>query len=700
MINSKISLAIKYLYGILKGGFIYFLFLSPLVSAQTFLELKEDFTLDVPEGNFGAALASDDNTLVVSSFLFRGTTIAQGKVYIYDRNSVGNWELNTTFSPASCPEQFGIKLALSNNLLAVGTSMLELDSSSTLFEACKDVPGKIYLYQRNSENAWNFLTTLIAPDSSQRFGQNFSLKDKRLVARAGDTNIFYVFGQGAIPNQWNLEDSLQVESPDPVRIEDIQVINAREIWIGAIPIGTREMTEQIGFKYIQDSEAGGWQGEVIRVNPTGLFKVDKGAIVSDIQATETIGTIGISTQSGTQIEIDTIDGNPVPIEVNVLNVGTVLLLDVNTFQFQGSFTPARTPREDALFGGSIVLNDELMIVGAAGDALREGAAYLYFKDLKASTPSFELLARLAASDSIRNRNFARNIALSGDTLIISASGTTNIFNYHLDIPQPKIQGADSVTAGDTSLYSTDFFEDHQYSWQVFLEEELIASSDTDFINIPWPEDSTTKQAWVIVSETSNVLGICKVDSFQVFISPLPPLPPVVDINLISNVQCLEGENDVQLAANAIPANVSYQWFKDGVAIDDQINNTLVVSEPGLYWVKVENEGGESISDTISVFSKDFFLPTLFTPNGDEVNDRFLLRSLSLGDIESVDMRIFDREGAMVYQSTELNALTEEGWNGQDNSGRAYPNGTYVYVVRVNFQVCGSAVKRGRITLIR
>ena len=77
-------------------------------------------------------------------------------------------------------------------------------------------------------------------------------------------------------------------------------------------------------------------------------------------------------------------------------------------------------------------------------------------------------------------------------------------------------------------------------------------------------------------------------------------------------------------------------------------------------MKITTEQGCIISDTVLVkinADKKVFVPTAFTPNGNGVNDR--LRPL--GNLATIDyFRVFNRWGAMVFQTSEIGA----GWDGR------------------------------------
>lgn len=68
-----------------------------------------------------------------------------------------------------------------------------------------------------------------------------------------------------------------------------------------------------------------------------------------------------------------------------------------------------------------------------------------------------------------------------------------------------------------------------------------------------------------------------------------------------------------------------------------------------------------------------YAPTAFTPNGDGLNEHF--RIFTACDLNSFQMRIFDRWGRELYYSDRL----EKGWDGTYN-GEPLPDGHYTYTV--------------------
>jgi uncharacterized repeat protein (TIGR01451 family)/gliding motility-associated-like protein len=78
---------------------------------------------------------------------------------------------------------------------------------------------------------------------------------------------------------------------------------------------------------------------------------------------------------------------------------------------------------------------------------------------------------------------------------------------------------------------------------------------------------------------------------------------------------------------------------------------------------------------------EVFIPEGFSPNGDGVNDRFVIRNTGGA---SVSLQVFNRWGQVVFASDDY----KNDWDGRANRGAAFgpnglPDGTYYYVVRLS-----------------
>ncbi|HQW70596.1 MAG TPA: gliding motility-associated C-terminal domain-containing protein, partial [Saprospiraceae bacterium] len=94
----------------------------------------------------------------------------------------------------------------------------------------------------------------------------------------------------------------------------------------------------------------------------------------------------------------------------------------------------------------------------------------------------------------------------------------------------------------------------------------------------------------------------------------------------------------------------------------------------------------------------FYLPNVFSPNGDGINDVF---SVSVGsdlDVTSMVGTIYDRWGNRVHGSTE----NPFNWDGFFND-ELVMQGVYVYVIQIEYLLGGSLRQEtlyGDVTVVR
>ncbi len=113
-----------------------------------------------------------------------------------------------------------------------------------------------------------------------------------------------------------------------------------------------------------------------------------------------------------------------------------------------------------------------------------------------------------------------------------------------------------------------------------------------------------------------------------------------------------------------------------------LNNSEILTpvaspeEDETYTITIIDALGCEVSGTVQVIiNQTTFVPDLFSPNGDGKNDRLLLYDLK--HVNSVKFSIYNRSGAKVFESTNLDELTFEGWDGTTN-GKEQPVGLYFW----------------------
>ena len=87
-----------------------------------------------------------------------------------------------------------------------------------------------------------------------------------------------------------------------------------------------------------------------------------------------------------------------------------------------------------------------------------------------------------------------------------------------------------------------------------------------------------------------------------------------------------------------------------------------------------------------------FVPTLFTPNDDTKNDE--LKIYGLLSANNFSFEIFNREGSIVYKTSDLTEATQRGWNGSTN-GTQQPSGVYFWKVKGSMPTGNKVLLNGK-----
>lgn len=89
---------------------------------------------------------------------------------------------------------------------------------------------------------------------------------------------------------------------------------------------------------------------------------------------------------------------------------------------------------------------------------------------------------------------------------------------------------------------------------------------------------------------------------------------------------------------------------------------------------------DSTSKEVStdVAERDIFIPNVFTPNSDNLNDEYCISGY-LDGCDEFELSIYNRWGELVFKTKDMN----ECWDGSVmNSDRQHPEGTYFYILEV------------------
>jgi len=180
--------------------------------------------------------------------------------------------------------------------------------------------------------------------------------------------------------------------------------------------------------------------------------------------------------------------------------------------------------------------------------------------------------------------------------------------------------------------------------------------------------------------------------------------PIINVNItpIADFNITEGNTvsvgtDVHFTNSSLNAD-TYLW--EILCIGETFISTninKIISDTGICCtdlIAITNNGcSDTISKCITVISEtSIVIPNVFTPNGDNKNDVFKIKSTGL---KSLNCSIFNRWGLQIYEWEGINGY----WDGNIKSGMA-PDGTYYFIVNYTDQKGITKTEKGFLTLFQ
>lgn len=176
--------------------------------------------------------------------------------------------------------------------------------------------------------------------------------------------------------------------------------------------------------------------------------------------------------------------------------------------------------------------------------------------------------------------------------------------------------------------------------------------------------------------TVTVSDNCSADSafVEVEVYDLP------DVDVYQDTSIFFGER-AYLEAIVGPAVTAYQWEPAGDIVSGTSTSSNIEVQPDTikwYTVEVTDVNGCRNKDSALVDFLDPFIaiPNAFTPNGDNLNDKFHV--ITRGAVDLISFRVYNRWGQVVFETNGL-ATPQNGWDGTFK-GEEQPLGNYTYVI--------------------
>ncbi len=151
-------------------------------------------------------------------------------------------------------------------------------------------------------------------------------------------------------------------------------------------------------------------------------------------------------------------------------------------------------------------------------------------------------------------------------------------------------------------------------------------------------------------------------------------PDKLNVVLIEKTPSCNGQNNGSLDIVINGGTKSYFidiWNEKSIKIDSLVNLL-----PTTYKIEVTDSKGCSTSNYITIQSvecaSDIFVPNIFSPNGDGINDEF---RVTAQQISNFNAQIYNRWGVKIYEWNNIN----NGWNGMISNNKA-ASGVYFYLI--------------------
>ncbi len=199
--------------------------------------------------------------------------------------------------------------------------------------------------------------------------------------------------------------------------------------------------------------------------------------------------------------------------------------------------------------------------------------------------------------------------------------------------------------------------------------------------------------------TNPIYTITKTGEYAVTINTAcNVLSDHITVVILDSIQTELGQDTFFCPSDRIILDASSGTRSDYQWMDGDKRVTREITQPGVYSVTVSNEC-EEVFDEITVNECEscaVFVPNAFSPNDDGINDKF--QPLSDCELLDYDFQIFDRWGALIYQSNN----SSEGWDGTFNNKRK-SNGVFMW--QLKYAVIENNKKRsetivGNVAIIR
>ena len=306
--------------------------------------------LTLPEGfrgdRFGNRMQFDGETLVVGA---RSVNDGAGAVYLYGSES-GDWQQTGMVSSPSLSAEsaFGSQVAIAGDMMVVSAPGYEEEA------------GGVFFFEKNEQGGWDQSSVLSPSDAlpGDRFGSTMVMNKHMLAVSSpnhdSSKGAVYVYGFNAEEKTWKQQSKLQgADMESRSAYGSVLAFVDSTLYVSA---PNHEQRQGVVFSYNYNEVSGAWdEGQALRAFD-GSRNLQFGRALFANEGDLWVGAPGFARAQGA-IYVYEADSDGGWAGVSKLK--------------------GNNPGTRAAFGSSIIIKDDIAVVGATGLDSRAGAAMVY-----------------------------------------------------------------------------------------------------------------------------------------------------------------------------------------------------------------------------------------------------------------------------------------------------------------------------------
>lgn len=240
--------------------------------------------------------------------------------------------------------------------------------------------------------------------------------------------------------------------------------------------------------------------------------------------------------------------------------------------------------------------------------------------------------------------------------VADANGCVGTFNYTLLQPTFTVESSTGTACIGSSVVLT-ASGGSNYQW---------STGETGSVIVVSPATTTNYSVTITLGTCVQTLTI------PVTMGEIPEydMPDTIFMS-VGDVEFVQGPTGF----------LEYTWYPDDFINDSTASGVFVTAgESHTLYMTASHAEGCTVTDSVVIIVVNLTIPTGFSPNGDSMNDKFVIPELA--DLDG-KLTVWNRWGDIVFESEHY----ENDWNGNCENPLCYgdgilPDGTYFYLVSV------------------